>query len=123
VEKKNTEEVRIDVCRKVNLDYVPDAGEEVTVSWKHNLNSGAEPILINEEEENLNKIKEIAISAGNAVNIRFASVDIALTSKKELLVMEVNGSVCMNAFSESVPNGYEIAKDIYRKAIEKMIKE
>lgn len=123
VKKKNTSEVRIDVCRKVNLDYIPEVGEEVTVSWKHNLNSGAEPILINDNEENLDKIKEIAIKAGKAINIRFASVDIALTSKKELLVMEVNGSVCMNAFSESVPNGYEIAKDIYKKAIEKMIEE
>ena len=55
-----------------------------------------------------------------AMNITFASIDIALTSDKKVLVMEVNGSVCMNKFSEMIPNGYEIAKDIYKKAIIKM---
>ena len=34
--------------------------------------------------------------------------------------MEINGSVCMNKFTELVENGYEIAKEIYSKAIDKM---
>ena len=34
--------------------------------------------------------------------------------------MEVNGSVCMNKFTEIIPNGYNIAKEIYSKAIDKM---
>ena len=37
--------------------------------------------------------------------------------------MEVNGSVCMNKFTELVPGGYEIAKGIFSKAIDQMFKE
>ena len=54
------------------------------------------------------------------MNINFASIDIALTEDKKIFVMEVNGSVCMNKFSEIIPNGYNIAKEIYKKAIRKM---
>ena len=43
-----------------------------------------------------------------------------MTEKKEVLVMEINGSVCMNKFVEIIPNGYEIAKSIYSKAVDKM---
>ena len=65
-------------------------------------------------------IKEVAKKAGDALNIKFASIDVSLTNKKEIYVMEINSSVCLNKFSTLVPNGYEITKDVYRKAIEKM---
>ena len=54
------------------------------------------------------------------MGIRFATVDIGITPEKELTVVEINGSVCMNKFIDLVPNGYEVAKEIYKKAIEKM---
>lgn len=114
------EKLPVDLCKDLDFDYIPMKNEEVTVSWKHNLSSGAEPILVNESDEYLQKIKEIALNAGKAMNIKFASIDIALTNNKEILVMEVNGSVCMNKFAEIIPNGYEIAKNIYAKAIDKM---
>lgn len=117
-QKKDKEHV--DLCKNLNFEYIPKKGEEITISWKHNLSSGAEPIIVDESDEFLPKIKEIALKAGNAMNIKFASVDIALTNNKEILVMEVNGSVCMNKFAEIIPNGYTIAKKIYEKAIDKM---
>lgn len=110
----------VDLCRDLSLEYIPNKDEEVTISWKHNLSSGAEPIIVDESDEYLPEIQKIALKAGNAMNIRFASVDIALTNNKEILVMEVNGNVCMNKFSEIIPNGFEIAKGIYAKAIDKM---
>lgn len=128
--KSNVEELIKDKCKKNNLNieiindldlsYVPKEKEEVIISWKHNLSNGSTPILINENEKNIDKIKEIALNAGKAMNINFASIDIALTSDEQILVMEVNGSVCMNKFSEVIPNGYEISKKIYKKAIERM---
>lgn len=113
-------DVKIDLCRDIDLSKIPAKDEEVTISWKHNLSSGAEPIVIDEFDEYVKQIREIAEKAGNALNIRFASVDVVVTEKKEILVMEINGSVCMNKFSEIIPNGYEIAKSIYSKAIDKM---
>ncbi len=121
INEKNKEyNINIEIINFLDLNYVPYNGEKVIISWKHNLSNGAIPIVINEDEEYIDKIKSIALSAGKAMNINFASIDIALTKNKKVLVMEVNASVCMNTFTERIPNGYNIAKDIYRKAIKKM---
>ena len=118
--QKFTENNNIDFCRNLDFSMIPNENEEVTISWKHNLSSGAEPIIIDENDEFIDKVREIAIKAGNAINIKFASVDIAVTKNKEIFVMEINGSVCMNKFTEIIPDGYKIAKSIYSKAIDKM---
>lgn len=119
-EKNKIENINIEIIKDLDTNYIPKDGEKVVVSWKHNLNNGAKAILIDENEEYLDQIKSVALQAGKAINIQFASIDIALTSDKRILVMEINGSVCMNKFSEIIPNGYNIAKNIYKKAIQKM---
>lgn len=120
IEEKFPNDMKIDMCRGLDLSKIPDDREEVTISWKHNLSSGAEPIIIDDNDEFVGKVKEVAKKAGDALNIKFASVDVVVTENKEVLVMEINGSVCMNKFAEIIPNGYEIAKSIYSKAIDKM---
>lgn len=118
--QKFSEEIKIDICRDIDLNMIPDIGQEVTISWKHNLSSGAEPIIIDETDQFVKDVRSIAKKAGDALNIKFASVDVVVTEKNEILVMEINGSVCMNKFAEIIPNGYEIAKTIYSRAIDKM---
>lgn len=113
----------ITLIKDLDLQYIPKMGEEVIVSWKHNLNGGAVPILLKEDDEYKSKVEKIALEAGKALNITFATVDVAVTDKKEILVMEVNSSVCMNKFAEIIPDGYKIAKEIYSKAIDKMFEE
>ena len=120
IDLKFKDEIKVDLCRKVNLDYIPNDGEEVTISWKHNLNNGAEPIIIDDSDEFIKTVREVALRAGNAVNIKFATIDVAVTHDKRVLVMEINASVCMNKFSEIVLGGYDIAKGVYSKAIDKM---
>ena len=110
------------IIHNLNLNYIPKLKEEVTVSWKHNLSSGAKPLLIDEKDVFIDRIKDIAIKSAKAINIKFASVDIAVTSNNEILVMEINSSVCMNKFTELIPDGYNIAKEVYRKAIIQMFK-
>lgn len=105
---------------ELELEKIPKKSEEITISWKHNLSSGAEVILVSDNEENIERIKNIALLSAKAVNINFASVDVSLTSDKKIQVMEINGNVCMNKFIDLVPNGYEIAKRIYKEAIELM---
>ena len=119
INKKYFENDTLILSKNLNLNKILKKDEKLNISWKHNLSNGAEPVII-ENDENLEKIKDIAIKAAKAIGIKFATVDIALTSKKEILVVEVNGSVCMNKFAELVPNGYEIAKNIYSKAIDRM---
>ena len=120
IAEKFSKDMKIDICRDLDMDYIPENGQEVTISWKHNLSSGAEPIVIDENDEFVQEVRNIAKKAGDALNIKFASVDVVVTEKNEVLVMEINGSVCMNKFAEIIPNGHEIAKSIYSKAIDKM---
>lgn len=121
IEKKNAENnIEIDILENIDLEYIPKNKEEVTVSWKHNLSNGAEPIYIDENDELTINLKRIAVDAGKALNINFANIDIALTKDKQIYVMEVNGNVCMNKFAKEFPNGYNIAKEIYSKAVDKM---
>jgi glutathione synthase/RimK-type ligase-like ATP-grasp enzyme len=106
----------------LDLGYIPKENEIVEISWKHNLSSGAIPLLIDKDDKYIKQVEEIAKNAGNTINAEFASIDISQTKQGEILVMEVNASVCMNKFSEIIPGGYEIAKKIYGKAIDKMFK-
>lgn len=108
----------------LDMNSVPNNGEEITISWKHNLNNGAEPIIVSEETDPMyNEIKELAKKAATAIGISFASVDIAQTSDLENMVMEINGSVCMNKFSELIDGGYDIAKGIFKRVILKMFEK
>lgn len=101
----------------LDLNYIPKLNEKVEVYWKHNLSQGA-TISLEIEENKRNKIYEIAKKAGQAIGIRFASVDIAEVDTGELLVMEINSSVCMNKFSNLAKNGREIEKQVFSKAID-----
>ena len=109
----------LDVYDNLNLDYIPDNGEKIEISWKHNLAQGAIPSVEIENDKKI-IIEEIAKNAAKSIGIRFASVDIAETKDKELLVMEINSNVCMNKFSKMVKDGYKIEKEIFSKAIDKM---
>jgi len=93
--------------------------KKIARDWKHNLADGAEIVDIVESDE-IDKVKELALKAGKAVNARFVNVDISRKVTGELFVMEINGSVCMSKFIEKTENGRKIAKNIYEKAIDKM---
>ena len=122
-EKENKENIKIDLSPNINLNYIPQKNEEYTVSWKHNLNGGAVAIEINDNDEFLEKVKNISKDAGKTIGITFATIDVAVASNKEIFVMEINSSVCMNKFSKMVLNGYDISKNIYEKAINKMFEK
>ena len=115
------------LCKKINktskfiensLDYkyIPQKNEKVYLSWKHNLSRGATPEIL-EKGELYNKIEDIAINAAKAINIKFATVDVIETEEDKLYVMEINSGVGATKFSQQVEHGYEITKEIYRKAL------
>jgi len=118
--KTITEERYVEMSKDLDLNYIPKLNEEVDISWKHNLCNGAIPIIIDDTDTYINEVKDVAVRAGTAIGIEFASVDIAVTKDNKVLVMEINKNVCMNKFTELVPNGYEIAKGVYSKVIDKM---
>ena len=108
----------------LNLDYIPKNNEKVIVGWKHNLSKGAVPIIINENDKYYDRIKEIALKTGKAMDLTYAAIDVIVTKNNEICVMEVNANnVVVTKFCEIVPNGYEIQKEIFGKVIDKMFEE
>ena len=121
IEKLNlpNKEVVQDNLSMLDMTYVPKDGEKIEISWKHNLSGGATPTIL-EKGELYNKIENLAIQAGKAMNINFATIDVIQTKEDNLYVLEVNSGVCATIFTELIDGGYEMVKDIYRKALQAM---
>lgn len=104
-----------------NKDIVLKEGESFEYSWKFNLSGGAISTLdVSEEEKNnvlaiVNKIK-------NNLNLNFCSIDIIETYNNEYYIMEINSGVMMENFITQHEEGYDIAYNIYSKAIEELFK-
>ena len=107
---------------ELDLNYVPREKEKINISWKHNLSGGAKPTIL-EKNELYSRIKNLAIQAGKAMNINFATIDIIQTNTDELYVLEINSGIGATIFTESIDGGYELIKEIYRKSLEFMFQE
>ena len=105
---------------KMDLEYVPRNSEKIELSWKHNLHGGATAKVLKKDDDIYKKIEELAIKAGSALDITFATIDIINTNNNELYVLEINSGVATGIFSKKVENGRKLAKDMYRKVLEKV---
>lgn len=105
-----------DNLKKIDMTYIPKQDEIVEVSWKHNLSGGSIPKVL-EKGELYEKIENLSIRAGKALNMNFATIDIIQTVDGELYVMEANSGVFATIFSQLVEGSYEMVKEIYRKAL------
>ena len=90
-------------------------------TWKFNLSKGS-ICSLDIDEMKKERIVSLAKKVSKILNIKFGSIDIIELNSGELLVLEANSGVMMDNFINIIPNGYEIAKDIYRKAIKEMFK-
>ena len=92
----------------------------VQLNWKHNLELGSTPEIVHSHDTFYNQIADLAIQAAQAISISFASVDIIQTedTTNPYRVIEINSGVMMENFIKlNQKKGYELAKEIYRKAI------
>lgn len=104
--------------KKIDLNTIISYGEKVDLNWQHNLGKGAQPKII--DKGNIyTEIVSLAIRAAKVIGIRFAAVDVVQT-KKGLLIMEINSGIMTENFARQGDKEYQIAKDIYRKALLKM---
>jgi len=106
------EEVRV-----VLLDGTAHAvyRKERVADWRHNLDFGAQPILL-EEGDARDACIAIAIRAADAIGIRFASVDIVRVGAS-WRVLEINSGVMMEALGKQHP---ELVRSIYAAALDKV---
>lgn len=97
------------------LDAVPAQGEAREINWRHNLDSGAEPRLL--EREQMEPLgAALAIMAAQALRIRFASIDVVEASGG-WRILEVNSGVKMEALGQRAP---EMVEAIYFAALDKV---
>ena len=68
-------------------------------------------------EDDREKITKLAEKISKEINVNFGSIDIIKTVDGSFYTMEINSGIMTNNFIKQIDNGYEIAKDIYKKAI------
>ena len=100
---------------KAELETIVPAGERRLLNWRHNLDAGAMPILL-DKGETREACVTIAIKAARAVGIRFASVDIVLVDGR-WQVLEINSGVMMETLGKHHP---ELVYATYKAALDKV---
>lgn len=104
------------------INIIPKKNEKYTYDWHFNLSRGSIASL-DIEDKLKEKLSLIAKKVSKEVGITFASIDIIELYNKELLVLEANSGVTIDKVIDFIPNGYNIAKEIYKEAIIKMFKD
>lgn len=117
--KKLLEEFNYEYFKNIDdkrLDRVLALGEEYVYSWKFNLSNGSRPNFSIDEVDNDN-ILEIVYRILDQFDLGFCSIDIIKTIEGKYLVMEINSGVMMKNLIKWNDFGYNIAREIYEKAI------
>ena len=97
------------------LDTVVPAGQRRVLNWRHNLNSGAQPVLL-EHGKIREACVEIAVQAASAVGIRFGSIDVVRVGGA-WKILEINSGVMMEALSRQHP---DLVYAAYSAALDKV---
>jgi glutathione synthase/RimK-type ligase-like ATP-grasp enzyme len=100
---------------KAELDAIPPPGQRRVLNWRHNLDSGAQPVLL-QPGEIRDACVELAVKAAQAIDIRFASIDVVRVAG-EWQVLEINSGVMMEALSKLHP---ELVYGVYDAALDKV---
>lgn len=103
------------IDENIDTSLVLRAGEKLTLSWRHNLNFGSIPEVITDKKL-LSNLSDLSKKIAKLLKIKFACIDIIETQGK-LKVLEINSSVTMEKFASFSEENYNIAKNIYKKAI------
>ena len=100
-------------------DRILDKDEIFQYNWKFNLSQGSIAKIVTDTELS-ERIISIAKKVYEEINLKFGSVDIIQTTDNNLFVLEVNSGVMMDNYIKLMPDGYTMAKSIYKKAIERV---
>ncbi|MET4388461.1 glutathione synthase/RimK-type ligase-like ATP-grasp enzyme [Bradyrhizobium sp. F1.4.3] len=93
-------------------------GERRVLNWRHNLDAGARPVLIENGEVHAACVK-LAIDAASAIGIAFASIDV-IRVDGAWQVLEINSGVMMEALGKLYP---ELVQATYDAALDRVFDE
>ncbi len=110
-----TEEVRV-----ILLDDVPRVvyNKQRGSDWRHNLDAGAKPVLL-EDGEIRSACVKLATDAAHAIGIAFASIDVVCVDS-DWRVLEINSGVMMEALAKLHP---ELVQATYDAALDRVFGE
>ena len=97
------------------LATIPAKGERRDLTWRHNLDAGARPVLI-ADRETYDVCVELAIKAARAIGIVFAAMDL-VSVDGTWKVLEINSGVMMEALAKLHP---ELVQATYDAALDRV---
>ena len=100
---------------ETELDAIPSAGQRHMLNWRHNLDTGAEPVLVNDGDIR-DACVQLARDAAAAIGIRFGSIDV-VRAGEAWQILEVNSGVKMEALGRLHP---ELVHAAYEAALDKV---
>lgn len=109
-----------DEVRVILLDEVPLVvySKQRGSDWRHNLDAGAKPVLLEDGEVRTACVK-LAASAASAIGIVFASIDMVRVDG-DWRVLEINSGVMMEALAKLHP---ELVQATYDAALDRVFGE
>jgi glutathione synthase/RimK-type ligase-like ATP-grasp enzyme len=97
------------------LDTVLPSGQHHALNWRHNLDAGAEPVLL-QQGETRERCVELAIKAAKSIDLRFGSIDVVQVDDG-WRVLEINSGVVMEALGKTHP---DLVYAAYSAALDKV---
>jgi glutathione synthase/RimK-type ligase-like ATP-grasp enzyme len=97
------------------LDTVLPPGQHHALNWRHNLDAGAEPVLL-AQGETWERCVELAIKAAKSIDLRFGSIDVVQVDDG-WRILEINSGVVMEALGKTHP---ELVYAAYAAALDKV---
>jgi glutathione synthase/RimK-type ligase-like ATP-grasp enzyme len=98
------------------LDTVLPSGQHHALNWRHNLDAGAEPVLLQQGAVR-ERCVELAIKAAKSIDLRFGSIDVVQVDDS-WRVLEINSGVVMEALGKTHP---DLVYAAYAAALDKII--
>ena len=107
-------------------DLVPEAGQKLLLTWKHDQNEGASsefiPLPKQDEDSLATHLVNLATSASTAVRLKFGTIDLIELADHTLKVLEVNSTVGVDHIVEQHgEEGYKKIYAIYEKALNQLL--
>jgi D-alanine-D-alanine ligase-like ATP-grasp enzyme len=100
---------------KSELDTIMPVGQRQVLNWRHNLDTGARPVLL-EQGDTRQACVRLAVKAAHAIGLRFGSVDLVRAGGR-WQVLEINAGVMMEQLASFHPDLVDAA---YAAALDKV---
>ena len=100
------------------LETVLPSGQHRALNWRHNLDAGAEPVLLQQGAVR-ERCVELAIKAAKSIDLRFGSIDVVQVDGA-WRVLEINSGVVMEALGKRHP---DLVYAAYAAALDKVFGE